>query len=109
MCDYNISDDDIDTTGSEFVDNNIDSDSSGEEVNFDVDCTDEVTMCDEVTMRDEEKTDSEPRSMLKFILTVFFRIIVHFNIPNNAASKILAFISFVLGMLTFMQFRQYLE
>ena len=34
---------------------------------------------------------------LRFVLTLFFRIINRFNISNNAASKLLVFIYFLLG------------
>lgn len=41
--------------------------------------------------------NSKP-SLLQYILIVFFRIIHRFNISNNAASAIIAFISFILGL-----------
>lgn len=48
---------------------------------------------------DPGKDDQDSRSLLSTVLIIFFRIIHHFKISNNAASVILSFISFLLGML----------
>lgn len=77
-------DDDFDDDGADFQD--VDEDISDLENESDVgdDEDDQMEDCDSVTL-------------LSFILTIFFRIIHHFNISSNAASKLIAFISFVLG------------
>lgn len=60
--------------------------------------------CDEVDLdvsnhsEEEERGDQDSPSILSTILIIFFRIMHHFNISNNAASAILSFISLVLGM-----------
>ena len=46
---------------------------------------------------DGSGSNYDEQSRFSVILTVFFRIVYHFNISNNAASKILAFISFLFG------------
>lgn len=47
----------------------------------------------------EESSDDHDRSKLRWILTLFFRMVYHFRISKNAISAILSFFSFVLGML----------
>ena len=46
---------------------------------------------------DTQQDDRTSHSLLHWILVIFFRIIYHFNISNNAASALLSFISLVLG------------
>ena len=36
---------------------------------------------------------------MNLVITIFFRIINQFNLSNNAASKLLAFISFLFDMI----------
>jgi hypothetical protein len=46
-----------------------------------------------------EVSNESSSSLLNFVLTLFLRITQHYNISNNAVTKILAFFSFALGML----------
>ncbi len=46
----------------------------------------------------EGTSDVESDPILRWILIIFFKIISHFKISNTAASAILPFFSFVLGM-----------
>jgi hypothetical protein len=45
----------------------------------------------------EGKDNTGIATRLSFLLIIFFRILFHFRISKNAMSKILAFISFMLG------------
>ena len=49
---------------------------------------------------DDNRMDTGAENTLPFafVMMIFFRIVYHFRLSINAASKILAFISFVLGM-----------
>lgn len=47
----------------------------------------------------ETRDDGYIYAIVQFIVTVFFRIIHHYNISNKAASSILALLSFAFGML----------
>lgn len=80
----------------ELFDEDLDENDLG--IDFD---DDSLNNCDD-ELEDEQidhlDNDSNT-SLLRYILTIFFRIIHQFNISNNAASTILTFISFVLGML----------
>ena len=96
----NYIDDDDSNDDDNVADDNTESDDIGG--NSDSAATDDeegVESLDE-DERMEEQCDIESNNyLLQSILTIFFRIVHHFNISNNAASKILALISYVLGML----------
>lgn len=81
------------SSGEEVYDFDYDMESSGDDV------TEDAMFDEEEDSEQTEHCDYESNgSLLRFILTIFFRIVYHFNISNNAASKILTFISFLLGM-----------
>lgn len=42
--------------------------------------------------------DDDTNFVMGFVITLFFRIIHYFNISNSAASRLLAFVSFLLGI-----------
>ena len=75
-------------------DNDVDTDDDEDDGDYDDDDEDDD---DDETMDHSESNSSY--SIMRFILMLFFRIIYKYNISNNAASKILALISFILGML----------
>lgn len=77
----------VDTDEGEASDVGESSDDASEDVNYDEDDT----------RVDLEDMDTEVQSTLPFVLLIFFRIISHFRISNNATSRILAFIYFLLG------------
>lgn len=50
----------------------------------------------------EEIDNEESDSLLSTVLIIFIRIMHHFNFSNKGASAILAFISFLLGMMIYL-------
>ena len=97
--DDSIVHDDHDDIEADSEDNSVDSDGGDEDGDDSDDGDDGNGGCGkEGENTDNAKDDTD--CVMGFMLTLFFRIIHHFNISNNAASRVLAFVSFLLGINT---------
>lgn len=90
--DVDVDNDDDDNDDDDDYDND---DSDCDVENDSSECSDSS---DDNQMENPEGNPGSCKLLLRLMLITFFNIIHHFCISNNAASTILSFISFILGM-----------